>query len=637
MSILSLVTGAVVFILQYVSFGLILTKFIKIQLSALEKLLIGVFMALSINAASFFLIGHLIGAEVYYLSTVPIIIGLINLKNLKKVLLELMVQIKQQKFIFILALVAAFSMAATLSLSWIRTEQGLVFQAGQMHDSVWHIALIKQLQNDIPPHHPSNFAITVTNYHYFYDLIIAAMATLLQLDVPTIYFQFFPIVLSGLLAGSAIALGKRLGGKKTTSYLLFLTFFAGSFAYLIPLFLPQNTWHDSSFWVTQTFGMMVNPQNILTFALSYVVLLLIHLDLSNRKKFNWSLQAVLILLISTSLGFKSYSFIIFSLIYAIYLLIKLFQCKNWQPIASGLLLTAISIPFLWLITGFKTKSFIYKPLWFIDTMIEAPDRLNHLEWKFLEDHYRLKENWLRVWELKVKEILIFYAGNLGIRIIGVGLVPLLILKKLKTKRIYLLVLIGFLFSSIFPLLFIQRGIVWNSIQFWYYALLFANIFAAVVLTRVHNLVLRLTNQSKVINVIFVLIIIIITIPTVYSVAKIKYFEFDIIPTQELRLIKNIKSDDTILIHPHSKPYFHTALISALTQAQIVYANPVQLILMDDKAENKESKLIELIENNKNNALGQQYKKAKIISHKKLESKQLKMIDQVENQLFLYEL
>jgi hypothetical protein len=59
--------------------------------------------------------------------------------------------------------------------------------------------------------------------------------------------------------------------------------------------------------------------------------------------------------------------------------------------------------------------------------------------------------------------------------------------------------------------------------------------------------------------------------------------------------------------------------------------------MDDKAENKESKLIELIENNKNNALGQQYKKAKIISHKKLESKQLKMIDQVENQLFLYEL
>jgi hypothetical protein len=314
----------------------------------------------------------------------------------------------------------------------------------------------------------------------------------------------------------------------------------------------------------------------------------------------------------------------------------LIKCKNWQPIASGLLLTAISIPFLWLITGFKTSSFIYKPLWFIDTMIEAPDRLNHLEWKFLEDHYRMKKNWLRVWELKIKEILIFYAGNLGIRIIGIGLAPLLILNKIKTKKIYLIVFAGFLFSSIFPLLFIQRGIVWNSIQFWYYALIFANVFAAVVLTWIHNLVLRLTRQSKLINVIFVLIITAITIPTVYSVAKIKYFEFNIIPSEELKLIQNIKSEDTVLIHPHTKPYFHTALISALTQAKIVYANPVQLILMDDKVENKESELIQLIEN-KTETLSQHYRKAKLITHKQLESEHSKLIDQVENKLFLYEL
>ncbi len=193
-----------------------------------------------------------------------------------------------------------------------------------------------------------------------------------------------------------------------------------------------------------------------------------------------------------------------------------------------------------------------------------------------------------------------------------------------------------MFSSIFPLLFLQRGIVWNSIQFWYYALIFANVFAAVVLARLHTSVQQLANQSKIIGTIFVLLIAAIALPTIYSMAKIKYSEFDIIPAQELKLIQNIEPEDTILIHPHSKPYFHTALISALSQAKIVYANPVQLILMDDKTENKESEIIQLIEN-KTEALSQHYKKAKIITHKQLDSEHIKLVDQVEDKLFLYEL
>lgn len=633
----SIFSAIIVFSLQYISFGLWILNKTRLVLSSLEKILISIFLSIAINTSVFFLFGHLIGASVYFFSLIPLAIGLLNSKNLFSLVKDVWQKATQCKFLSILAFLALLSFYATIAFSWIKIDGNLIIQSGQLHDSAWHIALINQLVKAIPPEHPSDFSLTVTNYHYFYDLMIAGMSKVFNLEVSHLYFQFFPLVLSSLLAGSALALGKRLGGKITAGYLLFLTFFAGSFAYFIPWFFPVHSWHDSSFWVSQTFGMMINPQIILSLALMMMVLLLIHLSLSLEKKQKkisleeCGVQFILILLITASIGIKSYSFVVLSLMYGVYLSIKLINQRSFWPVVFGGALAIFALPFLWLITGLNTSSFIYKPLWFISSMVEAPDRLNHLEWKFLEDHYRHKNAWYRLWELKAKQVLIFFLGNLGVRFTALGIIPLLLFKKVNSNRVYLVILAGFLFSTIFPLFFLQRGMVWNSIQFWYYGLILANIFGALVLSYLHQKI-----SNKILLSAFILTVVGLAIPSVISVAKIKYLSSETVSSAELAMLEKISKDDTVIVDPGTARYFDTSLVSALTQAKMVYVNPVQLILLGINVEEKESEILDLIEH-KPHELKIMYPGAKVISKNNWQKETGRLVDQVDEKLFLYQL
>ncbi len=632
--------AGIIFSLQYGAFGLWLLQKFSLKINCLEKILLSVALSLAFHSLIFFLLGQLIGPKIYYLSVLTTLIGLAKIRQLFSVIKQLVQTAARHKILTGLAMLAVVSLYSTIAFSWIKVNGDLLFQAGQLHDSVWHIALINQLQQAIPPQHPSDFTLVVTNYHYFYDLIIAAMGKVFSLNVPTLYFQFFPLILSSLLAGSALALGKRLGGLISAAYLLLLTFFAGSFAYFIPLFLPDHSWHDSSFWVSQTFGMMINPQNILTFALTYLVLLLLLFALEKRKKMTVGLQLLLILLITASLGIKSYAFVIFVLLYGSYLLLKLIQLKSWQPFLWGAIFSVTALPFIRLLIDFSSSSFIYEPLWFIDTMVESPDRLNHLIWKFQEDHFRFKGSWYRVWFLKGKQLLIFFTGNLGIRMFALALIPLAAFKKIKLSAIHCLILIGFLFSAVFPLFFIQRGIVWNSIQFWYYALIFANIFTALVFRQIHQQIKNSFNSKLAKNIVltvFFLVISMLALPTVISVAKIKYFEYERIPQKELELLSTIHSSDRVIIDPRMEQYFQTSLVSALTRVEIVHANPVQLILLGVDSEGKTESLKKMITDSPQQLKSSYPAANKLISNHKLKENTLTLLNQVDERIFVYEL
>lgn len=640
MIVFNVVAATIIFFIQYISFGLYLLRFFKItklNLTALEKILLATCASIAINSSIFFLGGQVIGVKIYYFSLIPLAIGLSQLKYLFIEIKFLWQQVLNNKFLSLLTFFSILTFYATIAFSWIKVNGDLLIQSGQLHDSAWHIALINQLVKAIPPEHPSDFTLTVTNYHYFYDLIIAGIVKVFNLSTSNLYFQFFPLILSSLLAGSAIGLGKRLGGLITAKYLLFSTFFAGSFAYLIPLFFPNNIWHDSSFWVSQTFGMLVNPQIILSLSFVMIILLLMHISLTEKKNlpktrgYEIAFQLFLIILIASSLGIKSYSFVVLSFMYGVYLLIKLIIERNLWPIAYGAILTVISLPFLWLITGFNSSSFIYEPLWFINTMVEALDRLNHLEWKFLEDYYRYKKVWYRLWELKARQILIFFIGNLGIRFTGLGVITLLLLKKIKAYSIYVIILIGFLFSSIFPLFFLQRGMVWNSIQFWYYSLIFANIFAAIFLSWIHKKI-----KNKFLLSFFIIVIVALAVPTVVSVAKIKYFEPEVIPADELLMLEKIKPNDLVVVDPRSNTYFQTSMVSAITGARIVYANPVQLELFDLDDIEREYKILDLVER-KHIELKNLYPQAKIISTKKWPEQTEELLIQANGKFYLYQL
>ncbi|HOA12109.1 MAG TPA: hypothetical protein PKK04_02400, partial [Candidatus Woesebacteria bacterium] len=350
-----------------------------------------------------------------------------------------------------------------------------------------------------------------------------------------------------------------------------LTIVAGNFAYLIPLFLKDHSWSESSFWVSQTFSMLVNPQLIFSLATLYMVLLLMTTDFSANK----SRHYLLIPLIAISIGFKTYGWMIMSLLYAADLLSEIVFKKKFINLLVGVIYLLLALPFIYLITGFKSGSFFYHPLWYIDTMVEAPDRLNNIRWRFLLDHYRETKNFLRIIWLRTKELLIFYLGNLGTRAIFIFL-PLVSLKEnySKQQKIIWLCLLGFIFTSVFPLLFLQRGTVWNSIQFWYYTLIFANILAALAISGILN------HLKSPLKYIFLTIFALLTIPAFVKTMAGKANSFNAFPIAQFNLLANFKPSDKLLICPEDSLLFKSSLVNAYTEADVYLADEGQIALVE---------------------------------------------------------
>lgn len=592
-------TICTLFLFSFVITGSILLRKLFPKFGVIETLVLGTISSVCLQVSLVVFLGLFFGPVSFFCFVLFSLLGVYGLKSFVPILLELMFVIKNNLAFVILSATAVLFFASTILFSGIAIGEQVYFQ--EIHDSVWHLALARNLLEQIPPNHPAYPQMILNNYHYFYDVLVAGLSKFSFASISLVYFQFMPIVLGLLLLGSAFVLAKKIGSKTTGYWMVFLTLFAGSFAYLIPIFNPGQMWHESSFWVSQTFVMIVNPQVIFTLAVTLCVLFLL---ISQNINF-WKKHLVLILLIASSIGFKSYAFVILSAVYAFSLLYELILQRDLRNLFVGTAYIFFALPYVYIITGFKTGSFFYKPLWFIDSMVEISDRLNYLEWKFKEDHYRAKGNWPRVLEIKLKEIFVFYFGNLGIRSIGFLAVVLQFTKNklFKENRAIFLIVVGFIFSSVFPLLFLQRGIVWNSIQFWYYALIFANLLAAMVLAKItptHN------YASK---FMLVLIIAALSLPTTLQTAYHKFTKVESISVDKISSLDNLSKEDLVLICPDDTILFNTSIVRAYSDAQVYFANPIQLTLlgMDEQmskdyeaifSQRDSSKLSELIANQK---------------------------------------
>lgn len=556
------------------SLGRFVLNFLKISFSSLERVIVSLFTGFSLGISLMVGVAYLIGPSAYWLPGIFLLFALTNWREQLTDLQLISASLKRKMLSSLFVLVSTLTLTSTLILSGLSWQGRVYFQ--EIHDSVWHISLVKSLLLSFPPQHPSYPKIALEQYHYFYDLLIASIHTLSGASLSLLYFQVFSLFFCALLVGSAWILGKMINDKHGSLCLVFFTAFGGSFAYFIPLFISGNSWSESSFWVSQTFMMVVNPQLIYSFGLINAFLLII----AKFPKLTWSHHFLIILLLAPSIGFKSYSWVVLSVLYAVVLLWQLVVNKQRSSIIAGISYLIVSIPFLWLITGFKGSQFFYHPLWFLDSMVESPDRVNNIMWKFLEDHYRAKQNWPRVWQIKLQELGIFYIGNLGTRVLMLLTLVLLICRKLTRPQSYLMLVVfaGFLFSTIFPLIFLQEGIVWNSIQFWYFGLILANVFAAYALSWL------LQKFPRTYRYILFFVVILLTVPTLFKSVKAKVENMPSVTRLEILALADLSEDDKILICPEETWLFKTTFISAFSPAQTYLSDATQFeILNIDKS------------------------------------------------------
>lgn len=379
--------------------------------------------------------------------------------------------------------------------SGINFNYGMGFWGPNTHDGVWHLALIDQLTKHVPPQNPIFSTLILKNYHYFYDLLIATTNYLTHLSTLDLVFRFFPVIFSASLGiGSYFLIWnffkEGLGVFKTKVAVLislYLIYFAGSFGWIVEFITQRHLGGESAFWANQAVSFNLNPP----FAASLIIIIALMQILP-------SIPAS-VLLTGCLIAFKSYAGILILFSIGVLGIIEILFKRDYSLFVIFIFGGVISA-FLFLSNfTFITNPLIIAPFWFVNSMIDSPDRVGWTRLALTRIVGLNDKNWVKFFGAEGLSLAIFVIGNLGLRFFALfSLVKFKII--LKNKNFLFLTILAFT-ATIIPLIFIQAGNPWNTIQFFYYGMYICALVAGVV---VSYLIFKL---PKVVSLLIVVLII----------------------------------------------------------------------------------------------------------------------------------
>jgi len=390
---------------------------------------------------------------------------------------------KNKKIKFLLILLIALStifFSLTMFRSGLKYQFGLGFWGPNGHDAIWHLSLINQLKQQIPPQNPIYSGVTLQNYHWGFDFLVAIISNLTKLDSGLLYFQILPILFSFLIGILSFKLAFLITKNKVTSiFFVLLNYFAGSFGWIYTLLQNHQIGGESLFWSMQSASTLLNPP----FALSLIVILLgLILWLNYHSSKSIKMAVIIGIIFSLLSGIKVYSGILIGIALSFYWFFNAIRSKKifgfnfiiclTMGLASILILSVLGV-----LKGGQLLEF--KPFWFTHSMIESLDKF-YLP-KLASFRFNQTNILISIF-LEIGLIFIFLVGNLGTRILGFFTIFSKTVKK-EINDFDKLIIFIFSFSFLIPLFFVQKGTAWNTIQFFYYFIFFANFYFAQFLSK----------------------------------------------------------------------------------------------------------------------------------------------------------
>lgn len=543
-------------------------------LSKIETLVIAISFGIVIFTLTLYLFGLFKMVYVSY-----ILISFVNLYNLrgvkpifeKKHLYDFVFTLKNNiSTILILIATGIFSGSLLFLSGWEKAGEILFTE---YRDSFWHLGLMKELVRSIPPLHPGFAPEPLTNYHFFTHLFGAGFLLLSIFNSLDFYFRIFPYFLVFLYVFNLYILGRaltksRLGGNLAIIFGLL----TGSFAYVLPLFLkyPGFNWHESSFWLSQPFSMVINPSFALSSGLFLSSIFLVVKIISSK---NSNLVFLLIIISGSLISFKVYAGLLILgglLIMGLYSLWKS-RSLLWLKIFSGSIV--ISLMLFFPISGKEADKFlVFLPGWYLRSMVESPDRARIIDWVLRENTYLAAGNTFGVIRLRLYEFLIYIVGNLGVRILGL-VIAFKELKKLVDLKPINVFLLTILFAGfLIPMFFVQDGSIANALQFSYYGLEIISLYFVLWLT---NFLLKKSVRQ---NIIIIILFLILAIPTSIKTGSEYLFtkQFMIVDKSQIAsfkhfLEKETKPDDIILV-PATSYYTNSLIVGTLGNRRLYYSD-----------------------------------------------------------------
>lgn len=383
-------------------------------------------------------------------------------------------QLSQKIILFLVISVSAAFLSLPLIRSGLLYNYGYGYWGPNGHDAIWHLSLINNIKNPFSIDHPSFYPEKLTNYHPLFDIFINLLVRITRLDSQIIYFQIFPIIASLLICSLSFILGYGSKNKFNTGLLLvFFNVFLGSFGWIITLVRGQGFGGESIFWSMQSASIMFNPPLILSLIFILITLIIITIPRYRYPKYFWIIAILAALTPIT----KSYGGV------AIYLLLFFYLLRRKYPPLQFVVSLVIAFSlFFFYNPGFSSSGlFEIKPFWFIHAMFSSTDRLYiPIVASFINttlQSYRLFDP--RFLMIEFAGLLTFLIGNFAYRI-------LIFSKPKQLIKVHFPIFSSIMILIIIPLIFIQKGTPWNTIQFLYYALFLSNIILATIISNIKS-------------------------------------------------------------------------------------------------------------------------------------------------------
>ncbi|MDO8638558.1 MAG: hypothetical protein Q7R43_03205 [Candidatus Daviesbacteria bacterium] len=395
------------------------------------------------------------------------------------------------------------------SIVWLSTsvkngllfDYGLGFWGSNGHDAIWHLGLAESAKQGLPLQNPDFSGTILTNYHYFYDLLIGVTSYLTKISVNDIYFRLYPPVLAifiGLL--TYLVVSKWSSSRLAAQWATFFVYFGGSFGWILSYLRDRSWGGESLFWAQQSISTLLNHPLAISLMI-FLAGLYLFLKLSEQKQKLWPLIIPLVILWGSLIEFKAYAGI---LVLGSLSLLTLIEIIKQRYDLIKLTVPTIILSALIFIPNNLTGSslIIFSPFWLIHSMTDSVDRLNFTRLSLARMNGLETHNYFKFLAAEILGLIIFIVGNLGMRIISFATAK----KFLQTDRFQLFLGIFLSLSLIIPLLFIQKGGSFNIIQFFYYFIFIFNLLAGISMA-------FLMNKFNLFGKAAMIVIILLTLPT----------------------------------------------------------------------------------------------------------------------------
>lgn len=520
-----------------------------------------------------------------------VIIVIKNISHLPAVFTEIFK--KNNSFFILVLIIGVLGMVSVNAASGLKYSQGILFWSAHGHDGIWHVSLIEQMRKENFPFSDPEYANQkLQNYHFFIDLLLSEVARILHFSILDLYFRLMPTLLSLLLGISSFVFVRRWTGNFLSGlWSIVFVFFFGNFGFVVTLLRNGNLNGESVFWIPQLFSVQGNPPQAAAVLMLTVLTYCILAFLRDRER-NFFLPIVIIG--SAIVEFKVYAGVV--VLGALFLVgvCELIKRSCW-PI---FLFISILIPaaIFSLPNSSQARNFlIFEPWWFIRTMVVASDKLNWLDLELKRQTYIYEHNLKRVVQVELTAFLIYVAGNLGVRIVGLWqIIRPLLTGKFFRDSFDLFFFTVILLSFGIPLIFLQKGVAYNIIQTSQYALLFLGFLSALTMSEIFCKV-----KQKWVVICISLVVIVLGIPTQIGLLWGFYSHppTAVVTSGQIKALKYLKEkskdSDIVLTFPYDQykkerysnsllpinVWSDTGYVSAISARKTLIADQEQLEIM----------------------------------------------------------